>query len=433
MNRQTEITDSQDETIMALLDKLLKKTIRHGSLTVIDPKGYPTAYGDGSAPHIAVRIHTTQAALKILFDPQMAVGEAYMEGTLTVETGTIYDVVDLVFRNIGLTPLKYPLSGVTERLRTTFRRLAQFNPAGRSRKNVAHHYDLSDTLYDLFLDADRQYSCAYVMDPSDTIETAQAQKKRHLAAKLLLKPGQSILDIGSGWGGLGLYLAETGSGSVTGLTLSTEQLKVSQKRVAAAGLSDRVRFKLQDYRAEKGLYDRIISVGMFEHVGITHYDDYFKMVARCLKEDGVALIHAIGRPDGPGHTNPWITKYIFPGGYCPSLSEVIPAIERAGLIITDIEILRLHYAETLRLWRERFEQNRAKIRALYDERFCRMWEFYLMTSELSFRHQGQMVFQIQLAKRGDAVPITRDYITAFEQAHPLAPIVAPVTDYSRAA
>jgi len=433
MNRQTEITDSQDETIMALLDKLLKKTIRHGSLTVIDPKGYPTAYGDGSAPHIAVRIHSTQAALKILFDPQMAVGEAYMEGTLTVETGTIYDVVDLVFRNIGLTPLKYPLSGVTERLRTTFRRLAQFNPAGRSRKNVAHHYDLSDTLYDLFLDADRQYSCAYVMDPSDTIETAQAQKKRHLAAKLLLKPGQSILDIGSGWGGLGLYLAETGSGSVTGLTLSTEQLKVSQKRVAAAGLSDRVRFKLQDYRAEKGLYDRIISVGMFEHVGITHYDDYFKMVARCLKEDGVALIHAIGRPDGPGHTNPWITKYIFPGGYCPSLSEVIPAIERAGLIITDIEILRLHYAETLRLWRERFEQNRAKIRALYDERFCRMWEFYLITSELSFRHQGQMVFQIQLAKRGDAVPITRDYITAFEQAHPLAPIIAPVTDYSRAA
>ena len=433
MNRQTEITDSQDESIMALLDKLLKKTIRHGSLTVIDPKGYPTAYGDGSAPHIAVRIHTTQAALKILFDPQMAVGEAYMEGTLTVETGTIYDVVDLVFRNIGLTPLKYPLSGVTERLRTTFRRLAQFNPAGRSRKNVAHHYDLSDTLYDLFLDADRQYSCAYVMDPSDSIETAQAQKKRHLAGKLLLKPGQSILDIGSGWGGLGLYLAETGSGSVTGLTLSTEQLKVSQKRVAAAGLSDRVRFKLQDYRAEKGLYDRIISVGMFEHVGITHYDDYFKMVARCLKEDGVALIHAIGRPDGPGHTNPWITKYIFPGGYCPSLSEVIPAIERAGLIITDIEILRLHYAETLRLWRERFEQNRAKIRALYDERFCRMWEFYLITSELSFRHQGQMVFQIQLAKRGDAVPITRDYITAFEQAHPLAPIVAPVTDYSRAA
>lgn len=433
MNRQTKNKDSQDKAIMALLDPLLKKTIRYGSLTVIDPKGRSTTYGDGSGFPLVVRIHNTQTALKILFDPQMAVGEAYMEGTLTVEIGTIYDVVDLVFRNIGLSPLKYPLSGVIERLRTAFRRLAQFNPAGRSRKNVAHHYDLSDTLYDLFLDGDRQYSCAYVMDPSDTIETAQAQKKRHLAAKLLLNPGQSILDIGSGWGGLGLYLAETGSGSVTGLTLSTEQFRVSQERVAAAGLSDRLRFKLQDYRDEHGQYDRIISVGMFEHVGVTHFDDYFQMVARCLKEDGVALIHAIGRPDGPGHTNPWITKYIFPGGYCPSLSEVIPSIERAGLLITDIEILRLHYAETLRLWRERFEKNRAKIRALYDERFCRMWEFYLITSELSFRHQGQMVFQIQLAKRGNAVPITRDYITAFENANPLAPVVAPLKNYSRAA
>lgn len=298
---------------------------------------------------------------------------------------------------------------------------------------MAHHYDLSDTLYDLFLDADRQYSCAYVMDPSDSIEIAQAQKKRHLAAKLLLSPGQSLLDIGSGWGGLGLYLAEIGSGTVTGLTLSTEQLRVSQQRAAAAGMAGRVDFKLQDYRAEHGLYDRIISVGMFEHVGVTHYDEYFKTVARCLKDDGVALIHAIGRADGPGHTNPWIAKYIFPGGYCPSLSEVLPSIERAGLIVTDIEILRMHYAETLRLWRERFETNREKIRTLYDERFCRMWEFYLITSELSFRHQGQMVFQIQLAKQGNTVPITRDYITAFEKAHPLAPVVAPLKDYSRAA
>ena len=433
MNRPTIAYDSQDEAIMALLDSLLNKAIRQGCLVVIDPKGRSKAYGDGNGPRITMRIHDTRTALKILFDPQMAVGEAYMEGRLTVESGTIYDVIELAFRNLGLTPLKYPLSGVTETLRTLFRRLAQFNPAGRSRRNVAHHYDLSDTLYDLFLDSDRQYSCAYVMDPSDTIETAQAQKKRHLAAKLLVSPGQRILDIGSGWGGLGLYLAKIGSGTVTGLTLSTEQLRVSQQRAAAAGMGDRVHFLLQDYRAEQGVYDRIISVGMFEHVGVTHYDEYFRMVARCLKEDGVALIHAIGRPDGPGHTNPWITKYIFPGGYCPSLSEVIPAIEKAGLIITDIEILRLHYAETLRLWPERFEINREKIRALYDERFCRMWEFYLITSELSFRHQGQMVFQIQVAKRGDAVPITRDYITAFETAHPLAPIVAPLKDYSRAA
>ncbi len=418
---------------MAVLDGLLGHTIRHGQLRVIDPWGRSATYGDGTGPAVTIRIHDLKTGLKLLFDPQMAVGEAYMDGTLTVETGTLYDLIDLAFRNLGLKPLAYPLSGLTERLRTAMRRIAQFNPAPRARRNVAHHYDLSDTLYDLFLDADRQYSCAYVMDPSDTIETAQAQKKRHLAAKLLLKPGQKILDIGSGWGGLGLYLAAIAAGDVTGLTLSSEQHRVSNQRAKDAGLDDRVRFDLRDYRAEQGLYDRIISVGMFEHVGVNHYDDYFQMVARCLKDDGVALIHSIGRADGPGHTNPWIGKYIFPGGYSPALSEVIPSIERAGLIITDIEILRLHYAETLRLWRERFEMNRAAIRALYDERFCRMWEFYLITSELCFRHQGQMVFQIQLAKRSESVPITRDYITAFEAAHPPAQSVAPVKSYSRAA
>ncbi len=418
---------------MALLDPFLKPTIQRGTLVVFDPKGRPTLYGDGSGPQLAVRIHHTKTALKILLDPQLAVGEAYMEGKLTIESGTLYDVIDLAFRNVGMKPPKYPFSGLTERLRTALRRLAQFNPAGRSRNNVAHHYDLSDRLYDLFLDADRQYSCAYVMDPSDTIETAQAQKKRHLAAKLLLKPGQKILDIGSGWGGLGLYLSQIASGDVTGLTLSSEQHRVSNHRATVAGLADQVRFKLQDYRAEGGLYDRIISVGMFEHVGVNHYDDYFQTVARCLKDDGVALIHSIGRGDGGGHTNPWISKYIFPGGYCPALSEVIPAIERAGLIITDIEILRLHYAETLRLWRERFNANRDAIRALYDERFCRMWEFYLITSELCFRHQGQMVFQIQVAKRTEIVPITRDYITEFESVHPPARAVAPLEDYSRAA
>ncbi len=418
---------------MAMLDALLTHTICRGNLRVIDPWGRSAAYGDGTGPDITIRIHDLKTVIKILFDPQLAVGEAYMDGKLTVEAGTIYDVLDIALRNLGMTPLKYPLSRLTDGLRTAFRRLAQFNPAGRSRANVAHHYDLSDRLYDLFLDPDRQYSCAYVMDPSDTIETAQAQKKRHLAAKLLLKPEQKILDIGSGWGGLGLYLAAIAAGDVTGLTLSSEQFRVSNQRASDAGMTDRVRFKMQDYRAEHGLYDRIVSVGMFEHVGVNHYDDYFKMVARCLKEDGVALIHSIGRAEGPGHTNPWISKYIFPGGYSPALSEVIPAIERAGLIITDIEILRLHYAETLRLWRERFEKNRADIRVLYDERFCRMWEFYLITSELCFRHNGQMVFQIQLAKRSDSVPITRDYISEFEKAHPPARALAPLADYSRAA
>mgnify|MGYP003329809451 FL=1 len=401
---------------MAVFDALLKHTIRQGNLRVIDPWGGSATYGDGSGVAVAIRVHDLKTVLKLLFDPQLAVGEAYMDEKLTVESGTIYDLIDLAFRNLGLKPLTYPLSGLTERLRTALRRVAQFNPASRARSNVAHHYDLSDTLYDLFLDADRQYSCAYVMDPSDTIETAQAQKKRHLAAKLLLEPGQKILDIGSGWGGLGLYLATIAKGDVTGLTLSSEQHRVSNQRAKDAGLSERVRFALQDYRAEQGLYDRIISVGMFEHVGITHFDDYFQMIARCLKEDGVALIHAIGRADGPGHTNPWIAKYIFPGGYSPALSEVIPAIERAGLIITDIEILRMHYAETLRLWRERFEANRAKIRALYDERFCRMWEFYLASSEACFTLGQSVNFQFQLTKRVGVVPITRDYIAEREDA-----------------
>ena len=264
------------------------------------------------------------------------------------------------------------------------------------------------------------------MSDDDTIEDAQAQKKRHIAAKLLLKPGQKVLDIGSGWGGLGLYIAEISGADVTGLTLSREQHAVSNKRADDAGLAHRVRFKMQDYRFETGRYDRIVSVGMFEHVGVNHYDAYFQKLADALADDGVALLHSIGRPDGPGHTNPWISKYIFPGGYSPALSEVLPSIERAGLLVTDIEILRIHYAETLRMWRERFNANRDKIRALYDERFCRMWEFYLITSELAFRHQGQMVFQIQLSKRTEDVPITRDYITKFEADNPLAQVVAPV-------
>jgi len=235
------------------------------------------------------------------------------------------------------------------------------------------------------------------------------------------------LDIGSGWGGLGLYLGDISGADITGLTLSEHQYAVSNERAKKAGVADRVRFKLRDYRAEEGKYDRIVSVGMFEHVGVNHFDAFFEKISDVMADDGVALIHAIGRADGPGHTNPWIDKYIFPGGYCPALSEVIPAIEKAGLLVTDIEILRLHYAETLKKWRERFNANRDKIRILYDDRFCRMWEFYLITSELAFRYQGQMVFQIQLAKQSGTVPITRDYITTFENAHPPATVVAPVS------
>ncbi len=412
---------------MAILDPVLKRLIHNGNLRVVDWKNRLAVYGDGTGTPATIRVHDLATAWRLMFNPQLAVGEAFMEGQLTVEEGSLYDFLELCFKNIGLSPLRYPLSGITEQLRTWIRRVDQFNPASRSKANVAHHYDLSDTLYDLFLDADRQYSCAYVMSPDDTLETAQAQKKRHIAAKLLMKKGHRVLDIGSGWGGLGLYLGDISGADITGLTLSEHQYAVSNERAEKAGVADRVRFKLLDYRAEAGKYDRIVSVGMFEHVGVNHFDAFFEKISDALADDGVALIHAIGRADGPGHTNPWIDKYIFPGGYCPALSEVIPAIEKAGLLVTDIEILRLHYAETLKKWRERFNANRDKIRALYDDRFCRMWEFYLITSELAFRYQGQMVFQIQLAKQSGAVPITRDYITAFENAHPPATVVAPVS------
>jgi cyclopropane-fatty-acyl-phospholipid synthase len=356
--------------------------------------------------------------IRLLLNPQFEAGQAFMDGRLTIEEGSLYGLLDLIFQGVGLSTMTYPFSAVTERARWFMRYVRQFNPSWRSQKNVAHHYDLSDFLYGKFLDEDRQYSCAYFTNSDDSLEEAQFQKKRHIAAKLLLKPGHHVLDIGSGWGGFALHLAKNGA-DVTGLTLSKEQYSYSNHRVKEEGLQSKVRFKMRDYRHEHDCFDRIVSVGMFEHVGINHYGTFFKKLAGQLKDDGVALIHSIGRPDGPGHTNPWIEKYIFPGGYIPALSEVIPWIEKAGLLVTDIEILRMHYAETLGIWRERFNKNRDEIRACHDERFCRMWEFYLVTSELAFRHQGLMVFQIQLANRTEAVPITRDYITSFaDQASP---------------
>jgi cyclopropane-fatty-acyl-phospholipid synthase len=289
-------------------------------------------------------------------------------------------------------------------------RLLQHNSHRRSRRNVAHHYDLSGQLYDLFLDADKQYSCAFYELPGDSLETAQLNKKRRIAAKLDLKPGQRVLDVGSGWGGLSLHLAQTADIDVTGVTLSEEQLKIANARARDSGLSERVRFNLQDYRDVSGPFDRVVSVGMFEHVGVGHFDQFFRKLSSLLTDEGVALIHSIGRSDGPGATNPWIAKYIFPGSYTPALSEVLPAVERAGLYVTDIEILRLHYASTLADWRRRFVANWDRAKELYDERFCRMWEFYLAGCEMGFRHQGLMVFQLQVAKRVDALPLTRDYM-----------------------
>jgi len=404
-----------------LLAHLLRHIIRRGRLTVIDSAGRSYSFGELPGPVSTIRIHTKALERRMFFNPRLAVGEAYMDGSLTIEQGDIYDFLSLVMGNIQTAPRSAALSPLYLGLDRWARWLQQHNPVGRAQENVAHHYDLSATLYDLFLDADRQYSCAYFEHPTDDLETAQANKKRHIAAKLLLKPGQKLLDIGSGWGGLGLYLAQETGVDVTGLTLSIEQHKLASERVAIAGLEDRVRFEIQDYRLDQRRYDRIVSVGMFEHVGVNHFQEYFNKVSDLLTDDGVALIHAIGRKEGPGTTNSWIRKYIFPGGYCPALSEVLPAIERAGLWVTDMEILRLHYAETLRHWRQRFLAHWDEVKALYDERFCRMWEFYLAASEAGFRVQDLMVFQIQLSKRVDAVPMTRDYMAEWKAAHPLVP------------
>ena len=291
-------------------------------------------------------------------------------------------------------------------------RISQFNARGRAKNNVAHHYDLDGRLYSLFLDADKQYSCAYFETPDSTLDDAQLAKKRHIAAKLLIRPGNRVLDIGSGWGGLGLYLAEMAGADVTGVTLSTEQFQVSNARAAEKNLARSARFLMEDYRDIAGPFDRIVSVGMFEHVGVNFYETYFKRCAELLGEDGVMVLHSIGRSTGPDVTSPWITKYIFPGGYIPALSEVMPAVERAGLLVCDMEIQRLHYAETLKAWRERFMARREEAVRLYDERFARMWEFYLAASEMSFRKQNMMNFQLQLTKRQGIVPMTRDYVCA---------------------
>jgi len=407
---------------------VLARVIRVGRLGVIDAAGNRHDFEGAPGPAATVRLHDPALSWRLLLRPRLNVPEAYMDGALTIEAGSLYDFIDLLTANdvaqADTLPLR--LSSAMGRL---VRHIHQHNPVPRARRNVAHHYDLSDQLYELFLDRDRQYSCAYFQTPEDDLDTAQHNKKRHIAAKLLLRPGQKVLDIGSGWGGLALYLAGECGAEVTGLTLSQEQLKVAQRRAAAAGLSDRVRFHLRDYREETEQYDRIVSVGMFEHVGVNQYGAFFGKLNELLTPDGVALLHSIGRMDGPGRTNPWLRKYIFPGGYCPALSEVVPVVEQKRLWITDVEILRLHYAETLRAWRERFEQNRERIQALYDERFCRMWETYLVGSELSFRRQGMLVFQMQMSKAIDAVPLTRDYMFDWERAH----IAAPQSEAGRAA
>ena len=397
-----------------LLQFLLKTFIRRGTFRVTTSRGTVLTFGDGTGQPVSVRFASRKAEWGILLDPELKFGESYMNGTFVVEQGSIADVLALMLGQKSEVPHWARPQAL---LRYLNRRFHQFNPRRRARHNVAHHYDLDGRLYSLFLDADRQYSCAYFDSPEQSLDDAQLAKKRHLAAKLMLRENRDlrVLDIGCGWGGLGLYLAEVAGADVTGITLSQEQHAIANERSVEKGLADRARFKLQDYRDVTGPFDRIVSVGMFEHVGVNHYETFFRKAAQQLADDGVMVLHSIGRSEGPGITNPWIAKYIFPGGYIPALSEVLPCIEKAGLLVTDIEILRLHYAETLKAWRERFLAHREEVERIYDRRFVRMWEFYLAASEMSFREQNMMNFQIQITKKQGVTPMTRDYIAREER------------------
>jgi len=407
------------------LSHLLQQMVQVGTLDVTDADGRRHRFAGAPGPYSAIRLHDRSLHWRLAVTPRLALGEAYMDGRLTIEDGDLYGFIDLCALNYAGFA-RHPLSRIGHGLGLLMRWIYQVNHLARARRNIAHHYDLSDELYALFLDNDRQYSCAYFATPDDSLDQAQENKKRHIAAKLLLQPGMKLLDIGCGWGGMALFLAERCGVEVLGITLSTAQLEVARKRAEAKGLSDRVRFELMDYRQVAGRFDRIVSVGMFEHVGLPHYRAFFDKIHALLAPDGVALLHSIGCMWGPHAIDPWIAKYIFPGGYIPALSEVMPPVERSGLFATDVELLYPHYADTLKAWRTRFMANRAAALRLYDERFCRMWEHYLVCSEIAFRRLNHMVFQLQLARDPFVVPPTRDYIGDAERnLSPLRPTLVP--------
>jgi len=394
---------------MKLLANMLRRFIQKGTLRVIEADGNISEFGGSPGPVATIRLHESDLPMKLFRNPELHGGEAYMNGTLTCEDGTIEDFLNVFSINRGAIA-SYPLQSVLRRLSRWVRAFQQYNPIGQAQQNVAHHYDLSEELYRLFLDKDLQYSCAYFENGDETLEEAQEKKKRHIAAKLRLEPGQKILDIGCGWGGMALYLAGIADVEVLGVTLSEEQHRVAVDRAKSMGLADRVRFELRDYREVSDKFDRIVSVGMFEHVGATRYDEFFKKVYELLPDDGLAVLHSIGHMSPPSVASPWMRKYIFPGAYSPALSEVFAATERQHLWVSDVEVLRTHYADTLVEWNRRFQANRERVAELYDERFCRMWEFYLISAETMFRTGAQMVFHMQLARTRKAAQLTRDYI-----------------------
>ena len=399
-----------------LLKRVIERVLRTGNLKVTGPNENTHSFGDGSGPLVHIHIKTAHAERAIALRPTLAIAECFMDEQLDFLQGDVLQFLHLIYQNMDPMGTTDAISRAVEGVRVAFRRLQQVNTQARARRNVQRHYDLSGELYKLFLDDDMQYSCAYFERPDMTLDEAQLAKKRHLAAKLKINAGHSVLDIGSGWGGLSLYIAKNFEADVLGVTLSTEQHAVSAERARTEQLEDQVHFELRDYRDLNERFDRIVSVGMFEHVGVNHYRTFFEKCATLLKPDGVMVLHSIGRFGPPTATNAFIRKYIFPGGYIPALSEVLPMIEKAGLMTGDIEILRVHYADTLKHWRERFLANRDKAKAIYDERFCRMWEFYLSGSEAAFRWQDLMVFQIQLTKRNDTLPVTRSYVEKCEKA-----------------
>jgi cyclopropane-fatty-acyl-phospholipid synthase len=402
---------------VSLLDMLVRAFLKTGSAEITFADGTTRRYGDNSPP-LRVAIHDESVPRRLVTNPELALGEVYVEGGLTIENDDLEGFLKILLMNRSSGNSVW-WRKLADGFGNAFRFTHQLNLAKRSKSNVAHHYDLSAGLYDLFLDTDRQYSCAYFETGGETLEEAQRAKKDLIARKLLLKPGQRVLDIGCGWGGLAMTLARDHGVSVVGVTLSEEQHDLATKRVADAGLADRIDIRLTDYRAVSGRFDRIVSVGMFEHVGVPQFRAYFHKVRELLTDDGVALIHTIGRTSSPRFTSPWIRKYIFPGGYVPTISEVSKSIERERLWVADLEVWRLHYAETLRHWYRRFMANQDAAEQLYDERFCRMWRFYLLASEATFRHGWQAVFQFQLSREIGAVPLTRNYLNSMERGSPL--------------
>lgn len=399
---------------MWLLDRLLRRAITQGALEVQDSGGKVHRYGEPAVAPVRLRLTDAQTARRIATNPALGAGEAFMDGRLIVESGDVMDLLNLVGRN-----LRWDRGNSLRVSLWNQQRIAakwdELNARARSKRNVAHHYDLSGKLYDLFLDEERQYSCAYFREgndgPHSDLDQAQRDKLDHIAKKLLLKPGMKVLDIGCGWGGMARHIHKVSGAEVLGVTLSEEQLKYAREKAAAMGMAGKVRYELMDYRDVKGPFDRIVSVGMFEHVGRPNYAAYFDKVADLLAPDGVALIHTIGRAGGKGATDPWTAKYIFPGGYTPALSEMMPHVERAYLWASDIEVWRLHYALTLEHWLKRCRARKAEIVALYDERFYRMWEFYLGGAINAFRFDDHVVYQLQLTRQRDAVPLTRDYLS----------------------